>query len=117
METIETQFIALRARGSSLSKIAEQLGITFVNARNWDHRHWEEIHDLRDHLMHSFKQRFLPDSRELLNSLTRELKRINTELDERDYTKEPTWVLVNRQSMILSRLDKVCANPPLLLTS
>ena len=117
MYTTEThsEFIGLRARGCSLSKIAEQLGISFTTARNWDHEHWEEIHDLRGYLMGSFQQRFLPDRAELLTSLTGELKRINAELDKRDYTREPTWVLVNRQSMILSRLDKVCANPPLLL--
>jgi len=110
-----SQFIGLRARGCSLSKIAEQLGISFTTARNWDDEHWAEIKDLRGHLKNSFMQRFLPDCAELLNSLTGELKRINAELDKRDYTKEPTWVLVNRQNMILSRLDKVCANPPLLL--
>ena len=110
-----SQFIGLRARGCSLSKIAGQLGVSFTTARNWDHEHWEEIKDLRADLMDSFRQRFLPDCAELLTSLTGELKRINAELDKRDYTNEPTWVLVNRQNMILSRLDKVRANPPLLL--
>ena len=117
MYTTEThsQFIGLRARGCSLRKIAEQLGICFSTAWDWDHEHWEEIRDLRDHFKHLFAERFLPDYGELLDSLAAELKRINAELDKRDYSKEPTWVLVNRQSMILSRLDKVCANPPLLL--
>ena len=117
MYTTEThsQFIALRARGTTLTKIAEQLGISFCLARNWDHEHWEQIRDARHQLMDLFVEKFLPDCGEQLNSLTRELSRINAELDKRDYTKEPTWVLVNRQNMILSRLDKVCANPPLLL--
>src|SRR5258705_7090044 len=78
--TTEThsQFIALRARGCSLCKIAGGASV--------------------------------PVSRGLRGTgpLTRELKRINAELDKRDYTNEPTWVLVNRQNMILSRLDKVC---------
>jgi hypothetical protein len=110
-----SEFIGLRARGSCLSKIAEQLDISFTTARNWNHEHWEEIHDLRDSLIDSLRQKFLPDSAQVLNSLTGELQRVNAELDKRDYTNEPTWVLVNRQNMILSRLDKVCANPPLLL--
>ena len=110
-----SQFIALRARGTTLTKIAEQLGISFCLARNWDHEHWEQIRDARHHLMDLFVEKFLPDCGEQLDSLTRELSRINEELDKRDYTKEPTWVLVNRQNMILSRLDKVRANPPLLL--
>ena len=110
-----SQFIGLRARGCTLSKIAEQLGISFCTARNWDYEHYEEIRDRRDHLKDLFVERFLPDIGEHLDSLTAELERINAELDKRDYTKEPTWVLVNRQSMILSRLDKVSANPPLLI--
>jgi hypothetical protein len=110
-----SQFIGLRARGCTLSRIADQLGISFCTARNWAHEHYEEIHDLRDHLRYLFVERFLPDIGEELASLTAELERINTELDKRDCAKEPTWVLVNRRSMILARLDKARANPPLLI--
>jgi len=110
-----SQFIGLRAKGCTLSQIAEQLGVSFHTARNWDHEHYEQIRDARDHLKDLFVERFLPDIGEQLHSLTAELERINAELDKRDYSKEPTWVLVNRQSMILSRLDKVSANPPLLI--
>src|SRR5262245_11107860 len=93
------QFIALRARGCSLRKIAEQLDISFSTAQDWDHQHWAEIKDMRHHLMDLFLEKFIPDCGEQLNSLTGELKRVNAELDKRDYTNEPTWVLVNRQNM------------------
>jgi len=110
-----SQFIGLRARGCTLSRIADQLGISFCTARNWAHEHYEEIHDLRDHLRDLFVERCLPDIGEELNSFTAELERINTELDKRDCAEEPTWVLVNRRSMILARLDKARADPPLLI--
>jgi transposase len=117
MHTNETlsNFIEFRARGYSLRKAAEQVGISYSTAWSWDHQYRAEIEEVRAYHMETLKERLLPDCAELLVSLTRELKRVNAELDKRDYSKEPTWILVNRQNMILSRIDKVCANPLLPL--
>jgi hypothetical protein len=117
MHSTETvsQFKLLRIRGFSLTKITKKLDISYSTAWEWDQKHRPEVEQSRAYFIEYLKERFLPDCAELMSSLNREVKRVTAELDKRDYSKEPTWVLINRQNMLLSRIDKVCANPPLLL--
>jgi hypothetical protein len=117
MHSIKTHcdFIRLRARGYSFTKVAKQLEISLSTARTWDDQHRAEIEKVRAHFVESLKQELLPDCAAQLASLTRALKRINEELDKRDFKDQPTGVLVRCQNMILSRIDKLCANPLLPL--
>jgi transposase len=113
MYPVETrsQFIELRAQGFSLRKAAEQLGVHRNTALEWDQQYQTEIHNLRSYEMEALQEQFLPACVEEMALLSEELKRINAELSTRDYGAEPTWLLANRQSMILARMDKLRLKP------
>src|SRR5258705_4599580 len=102
-----TQFSELRAKRHSLRKTAEQLDVHRNTAFLWDQECRTEIQNLRSYEMEAAQEQYLLTYEEELLLLSQELNSINAELRKRDCRHEPTWLLVNRQCMLLARIDKL----------
>jgi hypothetical protein len=109
-QTID-QFIALRAKGLSYERIAEQLGISTGTASNWGQAHDDEIQRLRLVQMEAVQERHLKTYEEQICDLMDELHRIDAILKQRDFGYCSTEFLLYRKDMVKLRLEKLAVSP------
>jgi hypothetical protein len=109
-QTID-HFIALRAKGLSCQRIAEQLGISSGTASNWGQTHKDDIQRLRLVHMEAIQERHLKTYEEQICDLIGELKQIDSEPKLRDFGDVSTKFLLYRKDMVKLRLEKLAVSP------
>ncbi len=91
------QFIELRAKGYSFSKIAEQLNISKPTLIQWsqDEETCRDITNLRALYIDELQEKYEMTKRHRIAVFGEVLERAKTELDKRDLSEVPTDKLVN----------------------
>lgn len=102
------QFIELRSRGVSYARIAEQLGVAKGTLINWSRQHQHLIQNLRTIDWEEFIERTLASKQERLKSLSEQLRRLETELAQRDLAAVPTPRLQGMAEQLRRRIEREC---------
>ncbi len=91
------QFIELRAKGYSFSKIAGQLNISKPTLIQWsqDEETFRNINNLRALYIDELQEKYAMTKRHRIAVFGEVLERAKTELDKRDLSEVPTDKLVN----------------------
>jgi transposase-like protein len=106
-ETIQ-KFVELRSQGISFARIAEQLGVGKSTLVNWSREHQHLIHNLRTIEWEDFVDHTLASKQERLKVLAEQLRRIDTELAQRDLASVPTARLQGMAEQLRRRIDREC---------
>jgi hypothetical protein len=104
-ETVQ-KFIELRSRGISFARIAEQLGVAKSTLILWSREHQHLIQNLRAIEWEDFVDRTLASKEERLKAISEQLRRLETELAQRDLTSIPTARLQSLAEQLRRRLDR-----------
>ncbi len=106
-ETVQ-KFIELRSQGVSFSRIAQQLGVAKSTLIPWSRQHQHLIQNLRAIEWEEFVGRTLASKHERLKALSEQLRRLDTELAQRDLASVPTARLQSMAEQLRRRLDREC---------
>jgi transcriptional regulator len=102
---IKQQFITLRAKGYSLTKIAEQIGKCRQTLSNWNSELQEEIENSKAiELEALFEECFLTKENRI-KTFSQLLEKINKELDKRDFKSLSDDKLVDLKLKINQQLQ------------
>jgi transcriptional regulator len=102
---IKQQFITLRAKGYSLTKIAKQIGKCRQTLSNWNSELQEEIENTKAiELEALFEECFLTKENRI-KTFSRLLNKINKELDKRDFQTVSDDKLVDLKLKISQQLQ------------
>ena len=104
-ETVQ-KFIELRSRGISFARIAEKLGVAKSTLILWSREHQHLIQNLRAIEWEDFVDRTLASKEERLKAISEQLRRLETELAQRDLTSIPTARLQGLAEQLRRRLDR-----------
>jgi transposase-like protein len=102
------QFITLRSRGVSFSRIADQLGVAKSTLVNWSRTHQHLIQNLRVMEWEEFVSQTLASKQDRLKALSDQLRVIETELAKRDLTTVNTAQLHALAEQLRRRIDHEC---------
>jgi len=91
---VKEKFITLRARGHTLKKIGEELGIHKTTLIEWGKDFRDEIANARAIELEALRERFFLSTELRLELYGEEVRRIREELRRRDYSDVPTSNLV-----------------------
>jgi len=105
------QFIELRARGISFAKIAQQLGVAKSTLVNWSREHQHLIQNLHAIEWEEFVDQTIASRQERLKIVSDQLRRLETELAQRDLASIPTPRLQTMAEQLRRRLDRECGLP------
>jgi transposase-like protein len=108
-ETVQ-KFIELRSRGVSFASIAEQLGVAKSTLINWSREHQHLIQNLRAIEWEDFVDKTLASRQERLKALSEHLRRVDTELAQRDLAAVPTARLQGMAEQLRRRIDRECGS-------
>src|SRR5881628_465641 len=94
------QFLQLRARGTSLGHISQQLGVPKSTLSDWDKQHRDEIHHLRAIEWEMLEEQFGRTIQHDLKAMAARIRKWETELDNLDpgYEDVPTMLKVLRET-------------------
>lgn len=106
-ETVQ-KFIELRSQGVSFARIAEQLGVAKSTLVLWSREHQHLIQNLRAIEWEDFADRTLASRRDRLKTLSEQLRRLDTELAQRDLASVPTARLQSMAEQLRRRIDREC---------
>ena len=99
-------FITLRAENLSLSKIAEELGVSRRTCSKWDREFHQQISDEQNKRQEEFKDLYFVQRNARIKRLSDTLKRIDDELCKKDFSKIPTESLLKLKLKYESELAK-----------
>jgi hypothetical protein len=91
---VKEKFITLRARGHTLKKIGEELGVHKTTLIEWGKELRDEIANARAIELEALRERFFLTTEMRLELFGEEVRRIRDELRRRDYSEVPTATLV-----------------------
>jgi len=109
-ETVQ-KFIELRSKGVSFARIAEQLGVAKSTLILWSREQQHLIQNLRAIEWEDFVDHTLASKHERLKVLSEQLRRLDTELAQRDLASVPTARLQSMAEQIRRRLDRESGAP------
>lgn len=102
------QFVQLRATGTSLSKISQQINISKTTLIKWSRDLESDIHNHKNLLLDDLKEKFISDRSQQLSFLQSLRDRIEEELSKRTFEDVSTDKLVKNylslESIIEGRL-------------
>ncbi len=100
------QFIELRAKGYSFSKIAEQLGVSKPTLISWsqDSITIRDIHNLQTLAIDELQEKYAMTKRHRIQVFGEVLNRAKEELDKRDLSEVPTDKLIKMVVMLSDNL-------------
>jgi len=103
-ETIR-KFIDLRSKGLSFARIAADLNVAKSTLIQWSHEHQHLIQNLRAIEWEDYVDHTLASKQERLKTLSDQLRRLDTELAQRDLATVSTAQLQLMADRVRRRLD------------
>jgi transcriptional regulator len=108
---IKQQFIELRAKGHSLTKIAGKLGKCRQTLSNWNSELEEEISNARALELEALFEEFLLTKEHRIKALSQLLCKIDQELNKRDFQLVADEKLVELKLKLTSQLKEEYIEP------
>jgi hypothetical protein len=102
----KSRFIELRAKGWSLTRIAEHLQVAYRTLVDWNRSSQAEIDLLRTHEQEALLEKILATQDQELKSLAGQLKDIEQEISERDLRMIPARELYRVASLLRAEIRK-----------
>ena len=112
-ETIQ-RFIELRAQGRTYAQLMAELNVTKPTLIAWSRKHQFEIQNLRAIELEALRDKWLASTTERVNSLGEQLRRVESELANRDLTGLSTTQLMAAARMLRRQIEQ--ATGPLEFT-
>ncbi|MGM0806471.1 MAG: hypothetical protein ACQET8_17150 [Bacillota bacterium] len=103
---MKKQFVALRAKGFSFSKIAEKLKVSKVTLIDWSKYLEKEILNLKAIEMEELQQMYYVQKQQRIEQYGIQLKQIAKELERRDLSDMPTDKLLELKLKYLDYLKR-----------
>jgi transposase-like protein len=107
----KSRFIELRAKGWSLSRIAEHLNIAQRTLVDWNRQEHEQIRTLRVIECEALQEKVLATHEQELVSLKKELDRLEAELAKRTVEFVSTENLYRLSALVRAEIRKICRVP------
>jgi len=104
----KNQFLELRAKGWSLSRIAEQLNIARRTLVTWNRLEYEQIRTLRSIEREALQEKILATHEQELVRLKTELDRLEAELAKRRVEVVSIENLYRLSALVRAAIRKVC---------
>src|SRR5258707_15228701 len=104
----KNQFLELRGKGWSLSRIAERLKVAQRTLVEWNRQEHEQIRTLRAIEFEALQEKILATREQELTRLKQELDRLETELGKRTVQYVSTENLYRLSAMLRGEIRKVC---------
>jgi hypothetical protein len=108
---MKNQFLELRAKGWSLSRIAERLKVSQRTLVDWNRQEHEQIRTLRAIEWEALQEKILASREQELISLKKELDRLEAELAKRTMQYVSTENLYRLLALVRGEIRKVCHVP------
>lgn len=103
---MKKKFIELRSKGTSFSKIAENLKVSKTTLIDWSKDFEREILNLRAIEMEELQQMYYVQKQKRIELFGKQLTEVNKELKQRDFTCMTTERLLELQIKYLDYLKK-----------
>jgi lambda repressor-like predicted transcriptional regulator len=107
----KSQFLELRAKGWSLSRIATQIGVSKRTLVDWNQQHASELEALRAVELEAIEERILASHEEEITRLAAHQKAIEQELLGRPYAGLPTDKLFRLSALVRDQIEKIRQKP------
>jgi hypothetical protein len=107
----KNQFLELRAKGWSLSRIAERLNVAQRTLVDWNRQEREQIRTLRAIEWEALQEKILATREQELVRLKTELDRLEAELAKRTVEYVSTENLYRLSALVRAELRKACEVP------
>ena len=107
----KSQFLELRAKGWSLSRIAERLKVSQRTLVDWNRQEHEQIRTLRAIEWEALQEKILATREQELVRLKKELDRLEAQLDKRTVEYVSTENLYRLSALVRAEIRKVCQAP------
>ena len=107
----KNQFLELRAKGWSLSRISEQLKVSQRTLVDWNRQEREQIRTLRAIEWEALQEKILATGEQELLRLKKELDRLEGELAKRTVEYVSTENLYRLSALVRAEIRKVCQAP------
>jgi transcriptional regulator len=107
----KNQFLELRAKGWSLSRIAERLKVSQRTLVDWNRQEHEQIRTLRAVEWEALQEKILATREQELVRLKKELDRLEAELAKRTVEYVSTENLYRLSALVRAEIRKVCQTP------
>ena len=107
----KNQFLELRAKGWSLSRIAERLKVGQRTLVTWNRQEHEQIRTLRAIEWETLQEKILASGEQELVRLKKELDRLEAELAKRTMQFVSTENLYRLSALVRTEIRKVCQAP------
>jgi transposase-like protein len=108
-ETVQ-KFIELRAQGISYRAIARQLNVAPSTLFNWSRQHQHLINNLQAIEWEEVLARTLAPRQQRVQAIADQLRRLETELANRDLSSVPTARLIGLTDLLRRRLERECGS-------
>lgn len=112
-ETVQ-RFIELRAQGWTYARLMTELNVTKPTLIAWSRKHQFEIQNFRAIELEALRDKWLASTSERVNSLGEQLRRVETELSQRDLTALTTSQLMSAARNLRHQIEQ--ATGPLQFT-
>src|SRR5262245_10549495 len=106
-------FLALRANGWSLSRIARELRISKATAWDWDNRNQNQIHLLKHLQLEKLQEKYLTTYEEELQQLTTYLAKVEKALQRHEFLFSSPEFLLQMALQLRARLCQIRERVPL----
>ena len=103
---VQQRFITLRSQGWSFARIAEELQMSKTTLIEWSRRFQFEINNLKAIETEALQQRYLVSREEQLRALSEQLRKVETELGQRDLATVSTPRLFSLAVALRSELQR-----------
>ena len=107
----KSQFLELRAKGWSLSRIAAQLNIAQRTLVSWNRQEYEQIRTLRAIEREALQEKILATHEQELVRLKAELDRLEAELAKRSVESVSIENLYRLSALVRAEIRKICQAP------
>lgn len=107
----KNRFIDLRAKGYSYAKIAKEIGVSKGTLTQWNEELKEEITRLKAIQLDELYSKFYMGKEARITQLGDTLARINTEIEQRDFTNIPLDKLLDYKIRLIKELKEEYLEP------
>lgn len=108
-ETI-ARFVLLRSQGWSFNRITEQLGVSKPTLIKWSRQYQFEIQNLRHTETEALAERVFGQRHQRWESLARQLKRVEDEIEQRDLEEIPASRLHGIAAQLRAEIKREIGN-------
>lgn len=102
---LKHEFIELRAKGYSYRKIAKKLAVSIGTLSSWRHELEGEISTLMAEELDALYERYYMTKQQKITQLGRQLRAIQQELRDRDFSNIPTDKLLDMELKLYEALE------------